>query len=111
MTLIKCLSEAEGVFCGKGGLALERGEIVKLRRDLLGRFFLFAYLTFFTDAALANGDGFFLAPEALCSAVWMLGLPPNLLSRLRGFMDTLDSVFVKNQKFEKNLEKLQKPIF
>ena len=73
MALIKCLSEAEGVFRGKGGLTLEGGEIVKLRRDLFGRFFLFAYLAFFADAALANGDGFFLIPEAFCSAVWLLG--------------------------------------
>ena len=62
MALIKCLSEAEGVFRGKGGLTLERSEIVKLWRDLFGRFSLFAYLAFFSDAALANGDGFFLIP-------------------------------------------------
>ena len=38
MALIKRLSEAEGIFRGEGSLTLERGEIVKLRRDLFGRF-------------------------------------------------------------------------
>ena len=74
MAFIKCLSEPESVFRGKRGLTLERGEIVKLRRDVFGRVFLFFYLAFFADAALANGHGFFLIPEALRSAVWMLGV-------------------------------------
>ena len=71
VALIKRLSEAESIFRGEGSLTLERGEIVKLRRDLFGRFFLFAYLAFFADAAFANGKSFFLIPETLRSPVWI----------------------------------------
>ena len=69
MFFIKSLGDLQRALGGEGGFALERGKIVKLRRDLGLRFFLLGDRRGLAFATLDDGLREFLAPDAVGAAV------------------------------------------
>jgi len=69
VTLVERLGQGQCVLGGKGSFALERGEVVELRRNLFGGLFLFADDAGLARAAGSDGRCAGLVPDALGAAM------------------------------------------